>query len=169
VTWIFKASVLSELSAAGAVIVHDRYTVYDHAEFAANPDNPEFAGVVHQLCCQHLLRDVDGAGEVYPEEHWPGQIAEALRGLIHATNLARDHDQDTIDPATRDDLCRLFRDAVLVGLSQTTSHGNRPGERKARLLLEAFRDRPEDILRFTTDLNIPPTSYAELRVMPMSA
>jgi transposase len=27
----FKASVLSELSAAGAVIVHDRYTVYDHA------------------------------------------------------------------------------------------------------------------------------------------
>jgi transposase len=156
----FKASVLSELSAAGAVIVHDRYTVYDHAEFA---------GVVHQLCCQHLLRDVDGAGEVYPEEHWPGQIAEALRGLIHATNLARDHDHDhpTIDAATREELCRLLRDGVLVGLSRTASHGNRPGERKARLLLEAFRDRPEDILRFTTDLNIPPTSNdAERELRP---
>ena len=163
----FKASVLSELSAAGAVVVHDRYTVYDHAEFAADSDNSEFAGVVHQLCCQHLLRDVDGAGEVYPDEHWPGQIAEALRGLIHATNLARDHDQDTIDAAARDDLCRLFRDAVLVGLSRTTSHGNRPGERKARLLLEAFRDRPEDILRFTTNLTIPPTSNdAERELRP---
>jgi transposase len=163
----FKASVLTRLAAAGAVIVHDRYTIYDHAEFAANPDNPEFAGVVHQLCCQHLLRDVDGAGEVYPDEHWPAQIGEALRGLIHATNLARDHDDPTIDAATRDDLLRLFRNAVIVGLSQTTSHGNRPGERKARLLLEAFRDRPEDILRFTTNLDIPPTSNdAERELRP---
>ena len=166
----FKASVLTELSAAGAVIVHDRYTVYDHAEFAAkpdNPDHPDFAGVVHQLCCQHLLRDLDGAGEVYPDEHWPGQIAEALRGLIHATNLARDHNHPTIDGATRDELLRLLRDGVLVGLSRTASHGNRPGERKARLLLEAFRDRPEDILRFTTNLTIPPTSNdAERELRP---
>jgi hypothetical protein len=34
----------------------------------------------------------------------------------------------------------------------------RPGARKARLLLEALRDREEDFLRFTTDLRIPPTS-----------
>src|SRR6266511_3361322 len=163
----FKTSVLTELSAAGAVIVHDRYTVYDHAEFAANPDNPEFAGVVHQLCSAHLLRDVDGAGEVYPDEHWPAQIADALRGLIHATNLAREQGQDTTDAATREELIRLLRNGVLVGLSRTISHGNRPGERKARLLLEAFRDRPDDILRFTGDLNIPPTSNdAERELRP---
>ncbi len=127
----FKTSVLTELSAAGAVIVHDRYTVY------------------------------------YPEEHWPAQIGDALRGLIHATNLARDQDHRTIDAATRDELLRLLRDGVLVGLSRTTSHGNRPGERKARLLLEAFRDRPEDILRFTTNLDIPPTSNdAERELRP---
>ncbi len=105
----FKTSVLTELSAAGAVIVHDRYTVYDHAEFAGDPDNAEFAGVVHQLCCQHLLRDADDAGQVYPEEHWPAQIGDALRGLIHATNLARDQDHRTIDAATRDELLRLLR------------------------------------------------------------
>ncbi len=163
----FKASVLTELAAAGAVVVHDRYTVYDHAEFAADPDNAEFQGVVHQLCCQHLLRDTDDAGEVYPQEHWPAQIADAVRGLIHATNLARDQGHDTIDAATRAELVRTLRDGVLVGLSRTTSHGNRPGERKARLLLEAFRDRPDDILRFTTDLNIPPTSNdAERELRP---
>jgi len=37
---------------------------------------------------------------------------------------------------------------VLVGLADTTSHGGRPGERKARLLLEVLRDRPDDVLRF---------------------
>jgi transposase len=47
---------------------------------------------------------------------------------------------------------------VLVGLSATTRHGNRPGERKARALLEVLRDRQPDVLRFTHDLKVPPTS-----------
>ena len=47
---------------------------------------------------------------------------------------------------------------MLVGLSDTTSHGTRPGQRKARLLLEVLRDRPDDVLRFAHDLKVPPTS-----------
>jgi hypothetical protein len=34
----------------------------------------------------------------------------------------------------------------------------RPGARKTRLLLEAFETREDDLLRFTTDLRIPPTT-----------
>ena len=45
-----------------------------------------------------------------------------------------------------------------VGLSDTTSHGDRPGERKARLVLEVLRDREADVLRFAHDLNVPATS-----------
>src|SRR5207253_4281366 len=44
------------------------------------------------------------------------------------------------------------------GLSDTLSAGTRPGERKARLLLEVLRDRPADVLRFAHDLKVPPTS-----------
>ncbi|MGH3528104.1 MAG: IS66 family transposase [Pseudonocardiaceae bacterium] len=54
-------------------------------------------------------------------------------------------------------LTRL-RNGMLVGLSDTTSHGTHPGQRKARLLLEVLRDRPGDVLRFAHDLNVPPTS-----------
>ena len=43
-------------------------------------------------------------------------------------------------------------------MTDTTSHGQRPGERKARLLLEAFRNRFGDIIRFVDDLSVPPTS-----------
>ena len=56
--------------AAGTVVVHDRYTLYD---------NTAFAGIVHQLCTQHLLRDLAGAGETYPDAVWPGQITDARR------------------------------------------------------------------------------------------
>jgi transposase len=143
----FKAFVLQDLTKS--VIVHDRYQIYDCAELGE---------LTHQLCCQHLLRDLQGAAEVYPDAHWPTQIADALRGLIHHANLARDANQDAIDQTTRDELITRFRQGVLVGLSATTSHGNRPGERKARLLLEVLHDREPDVLRFAHDLKVPPTS-----------
>jgi len=143
----FKAFGLKDLT--DAVIVHDRYQVYDSAELGE---------LVHQLCAQHLLRDLANAAEVYPDAAWPTQIADALRGLIHQANLARDHDQDAIDPAVRDELTTWFRRGVRVGLSETASHGDRPGERKTRLLLEVLNDREADVLRFSCDLDVPPTS-----------
>jgi len=143
----FKAFVVAELT--GSVIVHDRYQNYDSAQLGT---------LVHQLCCQHLARDLDDAAQVYPDAVWPVQIADALRALIHEANLAREHGRDTIDAHVHDELLRRFRNGVLVGLSDTTSHGTRPGERKARLLLEVLRDRPTDVLRFAHDLRVPPTS-----------
>lgn len=143
----FKAFVLKDL--ADSVVVHDRYALYDNAELGE---------LTHQLCCQHLLRDLAGAAETYPEAHWPTQIADALRGLVHQANLARDAGHDCIDTAVRDELITLFTAGVKVGLSDTTSHGNHPGERKARLLLEVLRNRQTDVLRFAHDLRVPPTS-----------
>jgi hypothetical protein len=143
----FKAFVLADLT--GSVVVHDRYHLYDSTEIGE---------LVHQLCCQHLLRDLAGAAETYPDAHWPTQIADALRGLIHEANLARDAGHNTIDTAVRDTLIKEFTDGVKVGLSDTTSHGDRPGERKTRLLLEVLRDRKPDVLRFAHDLRVPPTS-----------
>jgi len=143
----FKAFVLKDLTES--VVVHDRYHLYDSAELGE---------LTHQLCCQHLCRDLDGAGEVYPGAHWPTQIAEALRALMHEANLAREAGRDTIDAAIKNKLIKQFTDGVLVGLSDTTSHGDRPGERKARLVLEVLRDRQADVLRFAHDLNVPATS-----------
>ncbi len=143
----FKASVVAELS--GSVIVHDRYAAYDSAALGT---------LIHQLCTQHLLRDLDDAAQVYPDAVWPVQIADALRGLIHHTNLARDQGLPAIPAEHRDELLRRLRNGRAVGLSDTTSHGTRPGERKARLLLEVLRDREGDVLRFVDDLQVPPTS-----------
>ncbi|MGH3517765.1 MAG: IS66 family transposase [Haloechinothrix sp.] len=143
----FKAFVLKDLT--DSVVVHDRYHLYDSAQIGE---------LTHQLCCQHLLRDLAGAAETYPTAHWPTQIADALRGLIHQANLARDAGRDTLEAAARDELIKQFTDGVLVGLADTTNHGARPGERKARLLLEVLRDREADVLRFAHDLRVPPTS-----------
>jgi len=133
---------------SGTIIVHDRYQNYD-----------KLPGVIHQLCTAHLLRDIEDAAQSYPGAIWPGQIAGALRALIHAANTAREQGLDAATATgTAPDL-RLFRHGVLVGLSQVrrvpcANHKQPP----ARMLLECLHDREPDVLRFLSDLRIPPTS-----------
>ena len=142
----FRNFIYSDLH--GSVIVHDRYQNYD-----------AFGEVSHQLCCQHLLRDLKDAAESYPDAIWPGQVADALRGLIHQANLARDQGLASVpDEATAERL-RLFRNGVSVGLSQVRRipGGTKVKQPPARMLLECLRDRQADVLRFLTDTAIPPT------------
>jgi transposase len=142
----FKDFVYSDLH--GTVIVHDRYVNYDH-----------FTGVSHQLCTAHLLRDVEDAVQSYPDAIWPGQIAEALRGLIHAANLARDQGLATVPGEITAEHLTLFRRGVTVGLSRIRRvPGAKSKQPPARLLLECLRHREADVLRFLTDTAIPPTS-----------
>ncbi len=142
----FKAFVLSELT---GVVVHDRYQNYDSAEVGAH---------LHQLCCAHLLRDLEDAAEVYPDAHWPAQIQDSLRGLIHAANIARQAGQDHIDEQTKTELITWFRRGVRVGLAQVPPGGKNDKQPPGRALLEVLRDREADVLRFAHDLNVPPTS-----------
>jgi hypothetical protein len=140
----FAAFVLPDLG--GTVVVHDRYQNYD-----------KFPGLIHQLCTQHLLRDVADAAETCPRAHWPVQIAQALQGLIHAANTARGQGLPAVPEDIAAPLTRAFRHGVLLGLSQIPRV---PGRKQSpcRDLLECLRDRRDDVLRFTTDLRIPPTS-----------
>ena len=140
----FAAFVLPDLD--GTVVVHDWCQNYDC-----------FPGLIHQLCAQHILRDLADAAETYPGEHWPVQIREALQGLIHAANTAgrpgpdRDPDQDATP------LIHAFRHGVLLALSQIPKIPSRT-QQPCRDLLECLRDGQGDVLRFTTGLQIPPTA-----------
>lgn len=79
---------------------------------------------------RHLLRDLETPPKFYPDTVWPTQIADALRELIHQANLARQNNQHAIEQTVRDEMVTRLRHGVRVGLSDTTSHGNRPCERK---------------------------------------
>jgi transposase len=142
----FKDFIYSGLH--GTVVVHDRYQNYD-----------KFDGVLHQLCTAHLLRDLEDAAQAYPDAIWPGQIADALRGLIHQANQARDQGQGAVPAQQAAEHLRLFRHGVLAGLSDVPRVPG-AGEKQppGRLLLECLRHRQADVLRFLTDTAIPATN-----------
>ncbi|MEU3343350.1 IS66 family transposase, partial [Streptomyces sp. NPDC006668] len=145
----FRQTVLQDLE-PGAVAVHDRYQAYDSAQLGP---------LTHQLCLAHVLRDLAAAAELYPDQAWPVQLADELRDLIHRANQARTRDERTLPTRIKDLVLRGLRAAVRIGLAATAHLDDaRPGARKTRLLLEAFHQREDDFLRFTTDLRIPPTS-----------
>jgi transposase len=140
----FAAFVFPDMD--GAVVVHDRYQNYD-----------AFPGLLHQLCTAHLLRDLADAAQTYPDAHWPVQIREALQGLIHAANQARASGLATVPGEVAAPLIKAFRHGVILGLGQVKKNSGRKQE-PFRQLLQCLRDRQDDVLRFTTDLRIPPTS-----------
>jgi hypothetical protein len=151
----FDAFVFPDLS--GTVLVHDRYQNYD-----------AIPGVLHQLCTRHILRDLEDAAQSYPGAVWPGQAAEALRGLIHAANTARAKGLAAAPAeATARDLV-LFRHAVRVGLSEVRRvPGANTKQKPGRMLPECLKGREADVLRFLTDLRIPPaSSQAERDLRP---
>ena len=141
----FQAFVLPDLT---GVVVHDRYQNYD---------SKVFGHLVHQLCVAHLIRDCEDAKETYPDAHWPVQVQQALRDLVHEANLARDDGLPAIPARIADPLIRAYRHGVRIGLKDVPRTPGRQ-QLKHRALLEDLRDRQDDILRFTTDLRIPPTS-----------
>jgi hypothetical protein len=140
----FAAFVLPDMD--GTVVVHDRYQNYD-----------AIPGLIHQLCTQHLLRDLADAAQQYPGAHWPAAITQALQGLIHAANTARPQGLTAIPQDVAAPLIHAFKHGVLVGLSQVSKIPGRK-QQPCRDLLECLHDRQDDVLRFTTDLRIPPTS-----------
>lgn len=142
----FKNFIYSDLH--GTVVVHDRYVNYDH-----------FDGVSHQLCCAHLLRDLEDAAQSYPDAVWPGQAADALRALIHQANLARGQGLRAVPEDAIAEHLKLFRHGVLAGLSQVRRiPGANNKQPPARLLLECLRHREADVLRFLSDTAIPATN-----------
>ena len=119
-------------------------------------------------CAQHLLRDLEDAAQTYPDAIWPGQIAGALRGLIHAANVARDKALAAVPAETTAEHLKLFRHGVAVGLSQVRRvPGAKSKQPPARTCWNACAHREADVLRFLTDTAIPPTcNQAERDLRP---
>ncbi len=144
----FTEFVLPDLT---GVLVHDRYHAYDH---------PRLGTLIHQLCCAHLLRDLEDAAQSHPGADWPAAVTAAITSLIHAATRARGQGLAAVPASIRDPLAAAYRDAVTTGLADLACRACEPPAQPPPQPAAPGnpRDREQDVLRFTTDLRITPTS-----------
>jgi transposase len=140
------------------VAVHDAWAPYD--TYTA-PD--------HQLCCAHVLRELQAVTDAAPGGRWcwAGQAAEALTAMQDLVREAISRDRDAVDPDALAAQVRLFRSAVLAGAGQTAA---RSGAlmKKHNALARRLRDRQGDYLRFTADFRAPPDNNGTERDIRMA-
>ena len=142
----------------GGTSVHDAWAPYD-----------TYTAPEHQLCCAHALRELQAAADAAPQGQWcwAAQTAEALTEMQELVREAVSQGRDAVDPDALAAQVRLFRSAVLAGLSQTAA---RSGAlmKKHNALARRLRDRQDDYLRFTSDFRAPPDNNGTERDIRMA-
>jgi hypothetical protein len=100
------------LSSFMGVAVHDAWAPYD-----------TYTGPEHQLCCAHVLRELQAVNDAAPGGRWcwASQAAEALAAMQDLVREAIGQGRDAVDPALLAAQARLYRSAVLAGASQTAA------------------------------------------------
>jgi transposase len=145
------------LPSFAGVAVHDAWAPYD-----------TYTAPEHQLCCAHVLRELQAVTDAAPAGQWcwAAQAAEAITAMQDLVREAISQGRDAVDPVPLAAQIRLFRSAVLAGTSQTAA---RSGVlmKKHNALARRLLDRQDDYLRFTRDFRAPPDNNGSERDIRM--
>jgi hypothetical protein len=127
------------------VAVHDGWKPYRHY------------GVVHALCNAHHLRELQAVGIGW-DQSWANDLARLLVEAKHTVEAARATGADHLDAATLHSIRVRYGQLVAKGLAANPEPevGKRSGyEKKAFNLLVRLDGQRADVLRFTTDFDVP--------------
>jgi transposase len=138
--------------------VHDAWAPYD-----------TYANADHQLCCAHVLRELQAVTDTAPtgEWCWAAQVAGAITEMQRLVAEAIARGEAAVDPAPLAAQVTRYHSAALIGASQTAA---RRGKlmRKHHALARRLLDRQADYLRFTTDFRVPADNNGSERDIRMA-
>lgn len=146
------------LPSFGGVAVHDAWSPYDG-----------YTNADHQLCCAHVLRELQAVGDAAPAGVWcwAAQAADAITAMQRLVAGAIERGLAAVDPGALAAQVTLYHSAALIGTSQTKA---RKGTlmRKHYALARRLLDRQDDYLRFTADFRIPADNNGSERDIRMA-
>ena len=89
------------------IMVHDCWNSYWKFDDAA-----------HQICCVHLLRELNGVIENYPEQKWAQQFKKLLLNMKKARDKAVRKEKSALSPATVHRYSKKYDELILYALSE---------------------------------------------------
>ncbi len=141
------------------ILVRDDYGGYHKYDAA-------LAGV--QLCCAHLLRDLQGVIDIDPvTQAWAGQVQQALRDAATLVEAAT-QTGTPVDTAKLAELRWRYDQGVLVGISVNLSRRWHNGKNHPGLVLaRRLQKKAAQVWLFTTDPRVPWTNNTSEQALRM--
>jgi transposase len=139
------------------VAVHDAWAPYD-----------SYLDVDHQLCCAHVLRELQAVTDTAAEADWcwATQATDALTTMQKLVLEATTTGADALDPEALAEQVKLYHDAAQIGVNDTAARTSKTMA-KHNALAQRLLDRQDDYLRFTTSWRIPPDNNGSERDIRM--
>lgn len=148
---------LGVLPGFAGVAIHDAWAPYD-----------TYLGCEHQLCCAHVLRELQAVSDSAStgEWCWAAQAADALVAMQTLVADAIDARRDSVDETSLAEQIHHYRSAAQAGIDQTATRSDTL-MRKRNALAHRLINRQDDYLRFTRDWRVVPDNNGSERDIRM--
>ena len=148
---------LGVLPGFAGVAIHDAWAPYD-----------TYLDCEHQLCCAHVLRELQAVSDsaATGEWCWATQAADALTSLQTLVADAIDARRDAVDEAALAEQIHHYRKAAQAGIDCTAARSDKL-MKKRNALAQRLINRQDDYLRFTHDWRVVPDNNGSERDIRM--
>ena len=150
------------LSRYTGIIIHDCLSSYWQFQ------------VEHGLCNAHILRELKGIQENYPEQRWTGELSAALIQMKETRERAIAAGNETLSDAIVCRYRRKFLRIVSRGIEENPLEERKPGQRgkirrsAPRRLADRLWSHVDEFLRFLSDCRVPfDNNQAERDLRPL--
>ena len=115
----------------------------------------------HAICCAHLLRELNGIIENYPEQEWAKRFIELLLSMKKSAEKAISEGKGEISYYQRRKISTLYEGILQMAYAENPMPESSPNKRgrrkkgKVRALIERLDIHRDEVCRFVHNLNVP--------------
>ena len=85
--------------------------------------------MIHQLCCAHLLRELNGVLENNPEQKWASELKELLVKMKRTKDKAIKQEKDVLSKITLKKYSDCYDEILRLAYVENPIPENNPGKR----------------------------------------
>jgi Transposase IS66 family. len=132
------------------ILVHDCWSPYWKLE-----------GVTHQLCCAHILRELNGVTENAPEQKWASKFAELLLKMKCSKERAIEQGKSALGKSTLNKYSERYDEIIKLAYEENPAPEKKPGKRgkpkrgKILSLIDRLFKYKGEVCLFLVDLSVP--------------
>ena len=132
------------------ILVHDCWSPYWRLD-----------GVVHQLCCAHLLRELNGVAENHPEQKWAPQFRELLIKMKRSKERAIGQGKEAFRESTLKKYSEHYDKIIKLGYEENPVPEKIPGKRgkqkrgKVLSLIDRLSKHKGEVCLFVNNFAVP--------------